>query len=178
MSYILDKNPAGKTPGVGWRTNMRGLGSYRRSTNPTGRRPGDLRGLGCSGNCGGCAKKLGCARLNGLGQDDSLYTGLNPDGTVDTSWETSFVPVQIPAGSGYGPAESGGVATYPAGAGNVGPYATPGNLSTSSVVASSLPAIFGTGITTTAPASSSSEWLWIIGGVGALAVVLSLGKRR
>ena len=162
--------------------------------NPTSRRPGDLRGLGCSGNCSGCAKKLGCTGLRGLGQDDSLDNsvdlseGYTPsaataidvsEGYIPSAGSPGVVPtVYSSTPYGYGPSEAGGVTYYPPGAGNVGPYATPASLSTSSVVASALPSIFGTGITTTAPASSSSEWLWIIGGVGALALILSLGGKR
>ena len=189
--YIRDKNPAGKLPGVGWGPNMRGLGAYRPSANPSSRKPGDLRGLGCSGNCSGCTKKLGCVGLRGLGQDiadqTDLSEGYTPSAATSIDVAEGYSP---PVGSpgvvptvysstpyGYGPSPEGGVTYYPPGAGNVGPYATPGSLSTSSLT-SSLPSIFGTGITSTVPASSSSEWLWIIGGVGALALILSLGGKR
>ena len=164
MAYIVDNNPAGKNPRRGWVTNLRGLGAYVRSKNPSG-----MRGLGC-----GCKSRR-------LGDDDS-YTGLNPDGSVDTSWIAAGAPgnpaagVSVPAGYGYGPSESGAVALYPAGAGNVGPYAT--SLPSSPSILPSLSFSTSPSLVSATPLSSSNGTLWLLGGAGLLAVVLIASKRR
>ena len=197
MSYVRTANPGGKLPGQGW---PRGLRGYVRTAIPGGKLPGQgwpagLRGVrkpifgcagGCSGSCGGC-KKLGR-----LGQDDSLdlsqfgvpstfdlpTLSTNADYPASPESGLTYIPSDttpaVPEGYGYGPSESGGVAIYPAGAVTPSTYAS-GSSYTGSTPAS-LFTLTPTGNLAIAPASSSSEIYWILGGIGLIALLAATKK--
>jgi hypothetical protein len=134
---------------------------YVRSKNPSGMRglglyvrsknPSGMSGLGCA-----CQKRLG---------DDALFN------SVDAS------EGYVPPGSGYGPSATGILATYPAGPASPSTYAA-----TSWGDVAPSPQVSGSGIGIVPGPNSIaniSTTTWILGGLGALAlVVLSSGRRR
>jgi hypothetical protein len=161
MSYVRAKTR-------GWRPQFNGL-----------RGLGQVRKLVVSG--------LGCACKKGLGQDDvddfPSFTPTGPSYAFGPTDSYTDNPVNVPAGYGYGPSQSGGVAVYPA-----GPVQTPITASASpssgivSVASSGLTqsVLVGAGVGVSAPSLGvSNSWLWI-GGAAFLALLLieTSGKGR
>lgn len=181
MAYVASKNPGGKLPGWGWAPGLRG---YTRSNNPGGPLPGwgwaaNLRGAGSRYLGSGLRKivvgGLGCAcnekTLSGLGQDSDTVSSVD----VPTDPAIYTLPgfgTVLPAGVGYGPSQSGGVATYSASPeGSSGPYATPSDLPAASSG--------GGGVVVVNTSTTNSTWLWLIGGLAGFAALLEVsGKRR
>jgi hypothetical protein len=142
---------------------------------------GNLRGRGLRGYVpGGMAlpvykfNGLGCAcKKRGMGADD-LYTGLNPDGSVDTSW--------IPAGNLPNAVTSTNITSNP------NQYYLPGLMNAPIYPGSSAPSagtsipiladIFGPMPSATQPSTSISGSTVLLGGLGILALVLIASRRR
>jgi hypothetical protein len=106
MSYFKTPNPA-------FPLRRPGMGDYVPAQNPAFPGPSAfVSDASCC--CNGKKKRRNRKSLGQVFVDDSsdLYTGLNPDGSVDTSWMGSNAPT-VPPGYGYGPNQQGGTALYP-----------------------------------------------------------------
>jgi hypothetical protein len=182
MAYIVDKNPAGKNPNRGWVPNLRGLGAYTPSRNPAGKDPNrgwvpNLRGLGC-----GCKKTLG---------DDALYNGQNPDGSYDTSWipaanmSTAVTAAASDIASNPNPFVMPGYynnqpvyPSTPASSANPNLYSVPGAPPSTIYNASQQQFVPSTGILGASAVGGLSMSTIIIGGLGLVALVVIMGKKR
>jgi hypothetical protein len=110
MSYFKTPNPA-------FPLRPRGMGDYVPTSNPAFPGPSAFVSTSCAGSCK-TSKRCKKCRRKSLGDDDG--DSIFPTGVMPIDSDSGTV---VPSGYGYGPAQSGGVAIYPAtdtGTGNYG----------------------------------------------------------
>jgi hypothetical protein len=149
------------------RNSIRGLGRSRL---------GSVRKIVVSGL--GCA----CQMKKTLGQDDvddfPSFAPTGPSYAFGPNDSYTDNPVNVPAGYGYGPSPSGGVAIYPAGGATPGTPISAGASPSSGIVAvlnnpqTSPLSAGGSILTSSGPLAGSSTTILWVGGLGLLAVAL------
>jgi hypothetical protein len=168
-----------KTPNPAFPLRPRGMGDYVPTPNPAFPGPSAFVSSGCSGSCKTSKRCKSCRRNKRLGQDDSdLYTGLNPDGSVDTSWMGTNAPT-VPPGYGYGPNQQGGTALYPVSTSTApSPVMTNGVSPTIAIAPSGIASPTVSQVFGGALSGLSSTTLLVGGGALLIIALVAQGKRR